>query len=76
MASGGIKAAQVQSRSSVLNVFWAATTVQKPSIRLAVKHATAWLNRSRGIPPDLRDGMRLPLAAVRSITSGPRADKL
>ena len=49
MASDGIKAAQVQSKSSSLNVFWAATTLQTPSVVSVVRHATAWLNRSCGI---------------------------
>jgi hypothetical protein len=49
MASSGIKAARVQSKSSSLNVFWAASTLQTPRVLSAVKHATAWLNRSRGI---------------------------
>jgi hypothetical protein len=49
MSGDAVKAARIQSQSSSLNVFWAASSLPTTSILAAIGQAAARLNPSRGI---------------------------
>jgi hypothetical protein len=49
MVSNGVKAAQIRPQSSSLNVFWASSSLQTPSVLFAIRYAAARLHPGRAI---------------------------
>jgi hypothetical protein len=44
MANDEVKAVQIRPQSSSLNVFWASSSLQTPSVLFAIRHAAARLH--------------------------------